>query len=112
MPGPQANVGCSLGIYYPRGSTVGGSVQVNAMNIALPPEKDWAYIAELTGDESWAPEAIRQHWIDLERSVFFPPGTPGHGFDGYVSVRLIVSSPWDAAANACRLRLILTTCPT
>lgn len=67
---------------------MGGSTQVNAMNFALPPENDWRYIAELTGDESWNPDEIRQHYMDLERSVYFPRGTPGHGFDGYVGVSI------------------------
>jgi choline dehydrogenase len=74
------------GILYPRGATVGGSSQINAMNVALPPANDWEYIAELTGDDSWHASEMRQHFIDLERNAFFPPGTPGHGFDGYVSV--------------------------
>lgn len=65
------------------------------MNFALPPANDWRYIAELTGDDSWAPEEMQQHFIDLERSQHFPPGTPGHGFDGYISVRLVT---WFAAA--------------
>jgi choline dehydrogenase len=41
-----------LGILYPRGATLGGSAQLNAMNFAIPPDKVWDHIAELTGDES------------------------------------------------------------
>ncbi|CAH0045274.1 unnamed protein product [Clonostachys solani] len=77
-----------LGIFYPRGNTVGGSSQVNAMNFALPPDNDWKYIAELTGDDSWLPESMRQIYIDLERAHSVPPGTPGRGFDGYISSNL------------------------
>lgn len=56
------------------------------MNFAMPPENDWRHIAELTGDDSFLPENILQHYVDMERSEYVPRGTPGHGFDGYVSV--------------------------
>lgn len=42
-----------LGVYYPRGATVGGSSMINAMVTYLPPNSDWDYIANLTGDTSW-----------------------------------------------------------
>lgn len=42
-----------LGIYYPRGATVGGSSMINAMATWLPADSDWNYVVELTGDESW-----------------------------------------------------------
>jgi choline dehydrogenase len=42
-----------LGVYYPRGSTVGGSSMINAMCTWLPADSDWNYIANITGDTSW-----------------------------------------------------------
>jgi choline dehydrogenase len=42
-----------LGIYYPRGATVGGSSMINAMATFLPTDSDWNYIANITGDKSW-----------------------------------------------------------
>ncbi len=42
-----------LGIYYPRGGTVGGSSMINQMVTFLPSESDWNYIANITGDKSW-----------------------------------------------------------
>lgn len=42
-----------LGVYYPRGSTVGGSSMINQMVTFLPPESDWNYIVNITGDQSW-----------------------------------------------------------
>lgn len=42
-----------LGIYYPRGSALGGSSMINAMATFLPPASDWDYIANITGDASW-----------------------------------------------------------
>ncbi|KAJ4304832.1 hypothetical protein N0V90_000360 [Kalmusia sp. IMI 367209] len=73
-----------LGIMYPRGATLGGSSQVNAMNFAWAPDNEWDYIAELTGDDSWGHEHMRRHLMDLENCTYVPQGTPGHGFDGYI----------------------------
>jgi len=42
-----------LGVYYPRGATLGGSSVINAGVSVLPPKSDWDYIAALTGDNSW-----------------------------------------------------------
>lgn len=75
-----------LGILYPRGSTLGGSSEVNGMNWALPPDNDWRYIANLTDDESWRPEQMKQYFMELERNEYLPEDVPGHGYDGYVAV--------------------------
>jgi choline dehydrogenase-like flavoprotein len=79
-----------LGILYPRGATLGGSSQVNAMNFAWAPDNEWDYIAELTGDESWGHEHMREHLVDLENCTYVPQGTPGHGYDGYLEVRQLL----------------------
>jgi choline dehydrogenase len=42
-----------LGIYYPRGATLGGSSVINAAVSVLPPQSDWNFIKTLTGDGSW-----------------------------------------------------------
>lgn len=42
-----------LGVYYPRGATLGGSSMINAMVAWLPSDSDWNYHAEVTGDDSW-----------------------------------------------------------
>ncbi|KAL7756411.1 hypothetical protein ACKLNR_013404 [Fusarium oxysporum f. sp. zingiberi] len=73
-----------LGILYPRGATLGGSAQLNAMNFALPPDNDWDAIAELTGDESWRFHKMRELFIEIENCTYAPEGTPGHGFDGFI----------------------------
>ncbi|ETS80812.1 hypothetical protein PFICI_08341 [Pestalotiopsis fici W106-1] len=74
-----------LGIFYPRGATLGGSAQLNAMNFALPPDNDWEYIAELTGDESWRADNMRTYFTQVENCTYIPPGTEGHGFEGFIS---------------------------
>jgi hypothetical protein len=78
---------CSLGVLYPRGTTLSGSSQVNAMKFAIPPEDEWRHIAKLTGDESWLPGNIRESFIEMERNRYLAAPAPGHGFDGYISVR-------------------------
>ncbi|KAG5757947.1 hypothetical protein H9Q72_013910 [Fusarium xylarioides] len=72
------------GVYYPRGSALGGSAQVNAMNFAWCPDNEWDYIANLTGDASWGHEHMRRHLMNIENCTYVPEGTPGHGFDGYL----------------------------
>ncbi|KAJ4258080.1 hypothetical protein NW762_008220 [Fusarium torreyae] len=73
-----------LGILYPRGATLGGSTQLNAMNLAMPPDHDWDYFAELTGDDSWRPDKMYQLFMDIENCTYRPEGTLGHGFGGFV----------------------------
>lgn len=83
------NVRDSLGILYPRGATVGGSSQVNAMNFVLPPDNDWLHIAQLTGDRSWEPKNMRKFFTEFEKNEYLPGARqPGHGYNGYISVRL------------------------
>lgn len=78
----------SLGLLYPRGATLGGSAQVNAMNFAWAPDNEWDYIANLTGDQSWNHENMRRHLVDLENCTYVPHETPGHGYEGFIQVRL------------------------
>jgi choline dehydrogenase len=42
-----------LGVYYPRGATLGGSSVINAAVVMLPRESYWDSIASLAGDKSW-----------------------------------------------------------
>lgn len=75
-----------LGIFYPRGATVGGSGQSNAMNFALPADDEWLRIAQLTGDDDWLPENLNKYLVELENNHYRPEGSTGHGFGGYLSV--------------------------
>ena len=77
---------------YPRGATLGGSSQVNAMNFAWAPDNEWDYIANLTGDKSWSHENMRKHLMDVENCTYVPRRTPGHGFDGYIQVKCLLLS--------------------
>lgn len=84
------------GVLYPRGSTLGGSTAVSAMVTMFPHDEDWRRLAELTGEPSWEPEAMRAYVQRLEswRGVDAQP-LPGrteaerdaaaaHGSDGWL----------------------------
>ncbi|KAH7110363.1 hypothetical protein B0J11DRAFT_599519 [Dendryphion nanum] len=79
------------GLLYPRGATLGGSSQVNAMNYAWAPDSEWDYIANLTGDPSWGHRHMRRHFMGVENCTYVPRGTPGHGFDGYLESSQLAS---------------------
>ncbi|KAL5318943.1 hypothetical protein ACEPPN_014011 [Leptodophora sp. 'Broadleaf-Isolate-01'] len=77
-----------LGVYYPRGGTVGGSSMINAMVTFLPSASDWNYIADITGDKTWSHTNMIDVFERIEHNNYLPKGTPGHGFDGYFQVGL------------------------
>ncbi|EXF79386.1 GMC oxidoreductase [Colletotrichum fioriniae PJ7] len=77
-----------LGVWYPRGATVGGSSVTNAMATWLPNDSDWDFVQNVTGDASWNHQNIRQIFERIEKNNYLPKGTPGHGFDGYFNTNL------------------------
>ncbi|VBB83559.1 Putative GMC oxidoreductase [Podospora comata] len=83
-----------LGIHYPRGGTLGGSSAVNAMSSVLPSDSDWQIIADLTGDTSWNPTAMRSIFARIENNHYLPSGTPGHGFNSYFDTSMSDESVW------------------
>jgi choline dehydrogenase-like flavoprotein len=54
------------GVLYPRAGTLGGCTAHNAMIFVYPHNEDWEYIAQLTSDPSWKPDAMRRHFQNLE----------------------------------------------
>lgn len=85
--GPNPPSGAErLGIWYPRGTSPGGCSMNNAAITSLPPDADWEIIVNRTGDQSWSPENMRQHFINIERNEWLPRGTPGHRFDGWLRI--------------------------
>lgn len=58
------------GILYPRSASLGGCTSHHAMIMAVPNDRDWDYIAELTGDESWRPGQMRGYFARLERCLY------------------------------------------
>ncbi|KAF2751169.1 GMC oxidoreductase [Sporormia fimetaria CBS 119925] len=84
-----------LGSYYPRGATVGGSSMINAMATWLPPDSDWDYIANITGDTSWSAPEMRKVFTQIERNHYLPPNTTGHGFSGFFETNMAGPSSVD-----------------
>ena len=72
-----------LGVWYPRAGTLGGCDTHNGGLSVRPSNWDWDNIATLTGDASWRHEEMLEHFKHLERNLYLPEGTPGHGFDGF-----------------------------
>ncbi|KAI3572270.1 hypothetical protein IWW34DRAFT_873577 [Fusarium oxysporum f. sp. albedinis] len=77
-----------LGIWYPRGASLGGCSMANAAISTLPPDADWEIVVERTGDKSWSAENMRKHFMAIERNEHLPRGTPGHGFDGWLKINI------------------------
>ncbi|KAK3995726.1 putative GMC oxidoreductase [Cladorrhinum sp. PSN332] len=73
-----------VGVYYPRGATLGGSSIINAGVAVLPSKETWDSVGRLTGDRSWSGDAIRRIFQRIEDNHYVPPGTAGHGFNGYL----------------------------
>jgi choline dehydrogenase len=80
------------GLYYPRGSTIGGSTAVNAMIALYPANSDWERTAGITDDRSWDPSAMRTYFERLEavRYAKMPNGNPErHGFNGWLPLEQV-----------------------
>jgi choline dehydrogenase len=74
-----------LGVWYPRAGMLGGCAMNNGANIAMPANADFQHIADITKDDSWTAENMRQYLVKLERCDYLPNGsTPTHGFDGWL----------------------------
>lgn len=60
------------GVFYPRAATLGGCTAHNAMITVYPHAEDWDQIASLTGDSSWAANAMRGYFERLEDCRYWP----------------------------------------
>ena len=83
------------GVLYPRAGTLGGCTSHNAMIFMIPQASDWNGIRDVTGDESWAAEAMAgwQHKVEQcrhrpLRRLLAQMGRDGsgHGWDGWLPV--------------------------
>ncbi|KAK4450241.1 GMC oxidoreductase [Podospora aff. communis PSN243] len=81
-PPPNATL---LGIYYPRSGTLGGCSAHNAGAAMVPQDSFWDYMVNITGDESWGHQNMRRYFTQFENNTYLPSGTPGHGFDGWLT---------------------------
>ena len=73
------------GIFYPRASTIGGCSVHNALIMLYPSDSDWENVVKLTGDESWAPDRMRNYFQRLEDCRYGNPESKSeqHGFLGW-----------------------------
>ena len=76
------------GVLYPRSGTLGGCTAHNAMILICPHNSDWNYIAELTGDQSWRGENMRQYFERLENCRYPTDPFSRHGFKGWLPTSL------------------------
>jgi choline dehydrogenase len=65
-------------IFYPRGSTVGGSTAVNAMITLYPNPADWEGIRRDTCDDSWSAESMWGYYNRLDHAQFGPKAKEPH----------------------------------
>ncbi|GKT82147.1 choline dehydrogenase [Colletotrichum tofieldiae] len=78
-----------LGNYYPRVGGLGGCAEHNALLAIYPHKRDWNYIKELTGDESWDAENMRKYFINIEKNQApFPSDLLAHGYSGWLKTAL------------------------
>lgn len=75
------------GVLYPRTGTLGGCTAHNALIAVYPMQSDFEYIANLTGDSSWAPDNMRKYFEKLENNHYLLPFIPGHGYNGWLSTQ-------------------------
>jgi len=62
--------GGQQGIFYPRSAALGGCTSHHAMIVIRPNGRDWNYIADLTGDESWRSDRMRGYFARMERCLY------------------------------------------
>lgn len=74
------------GILYPRAQMLGGCTGHNALVAVYPDQIDFNSIASLTGDQTWSNTNMRKYFVKMERNHYLVPGTPGHGFDGWLDI--------------------------
>jgi choline dehydrogenase len=90
-------VGPEDGVLYPRAGTLGGCTVHNAMITVYPHNSDWDHIAELTGDESWQSDKMRDYferlekceyrdWLKLPDLIGLDPSR--HGFHGWLTTNV------------------------
>jgi choline dehydrogenase len=74
-----------MGIYYPRTAALGGCANHNAMIMMRPLDDDWNQISNITGDSSRKASKMRVYQERFEDCQYASHGSPGHGYDGWLS---------------------------
>ncbi len=82
------------GVLYPRAGTLGGCTAHHAMIFVAPHNSDWDYVAELTGDRTWAARHMRKYFERIESCNYISrpwsrlSNWARHGFDGWLSTSI------------------------
>jgi choline dehydrogenase len=84
------------GVFYPRAAALGGCTAHHAMITLYPHNDDWKGIQDLTGDETWSPERMREYFVALEDCQYQTPKGPNrdpdtvtrHGFNGWLPLSM------------------------
>lgn len=77
-----------LGVLYPRTGTLGGCAAHNAMVTVYPHESDWENLVQVTGDDSWSADKMRDHFRELEKCRYLPSNLLEHGTKGWFETTL------------------------
>lgn len=83
------------GILYPRGACLGGSMSHNALVFTYPHDSDFNNIVDITGDDSWDSDKMREYFIRIENCTYCDVKAEGHGFEGYVSTSVVENITYD-----------------
>ncbi|KAF1838604.1 alcohol oxidase [Decorospora gaudefroyi] len=86
-----------LGVFYPRGATLGGSAINNAAATFLPSESDWDFFDRGVEDGIWNGKEMRKYFEKIEHNNYLEPGTPGHGFTGWLQTNIADPAVWAGA---------------
>ncbi|PVI03829.1 GMC oxidoreductase [Periconia macrospinosa] len=85
FPGPPHDPNAEMmGVYYPRGATLGGSAITNAGAFFLPADSDWDVFNKGSEEVVWSAKDIRRILTKIEKNNYLPNGTEGHGFKGWL----------------------------
>ncbi|CAI6334249.1 unnamed protein product [Periconia digitata] len=88
-PGPPQDPNAEMmGVYYPRGATLGGSAITNAGAFFLPADSDWKIFNKGSQEEIWSAQDIRRILTKVEHNNYLPNGTEGHGFNGWLQTTM------------------------
>ncbi|KAH7077253.1 hypothetical protein FB567DRAFT_146432 [Paraphoma chrysanthemicola] len=87
-----------LGVFYPRGATLGGSAINNAAVTFLPSDSDWDYFDKGVGDGIWSGKEMRRIFESIEHNNYLAPNTTGHGFTGWLQTNIADAAVFTAGA--------------
>ncbi|KAF1950758.1 alcohol oxidase [Byssothecium circinans] len=103
-PAVEGEVGAErLGVHYPRGATLGGSVIINAAATFLPADSDWNFFDRGVGDGVWSGKDMRRIFEKIEHNNYLKAGAPGHGFNGWLQVNAADRSMYSPNSLALKL---------